>query len=189
MTFDPDATQRATPPPQVPGRALVLLAALGAAAIVTLAFATPSDWVTPIALRLWLPVWLLGVLVTGAPLLDQRARWVVRVARLARFRFMKWGGGGYAAIAVIGFLWLELDRVIETVSVLGALFDEWSLRGLFRGLLDFGIESFLNGLKAAIWPVFWRDLFPMSSMPPAAVVAWLTFECARWGVRQLETPR
>jgi hypothetical protein len=189
---DFEVTQRAAPPPAGPPQRIApdMLAALvvfGGAAVAAVALLVPDTWGAYYATRLWLPLWVIACLVAGGALLEQRSKWVTRISRVSRHRLVDWGGGAYAAIALVCFGWLEWARFLEFWHSLQALAGTWGVRDFVRGLFDFGIDSFLNGVYAFVWPAFWKNAFSAGQMWPAALVGWGVFESGRWAVRQLAT--
>ena len=190
--FEP--TLRAAPPPAGPPQrigsdTLAALIVFGGLAVAGMALLVPDTWGAYYALRLWLPLWVLACLVAGGALLEQRSRWVTRMSRVSRHQLVEWGGGAYAAIALCCFGWLEWARFLEFWQSLVALADKWDVREVVRGLFDFGIDSFLNGVFAIAWPAFWKKAFSAGQMWPAVLVGWGVFESARYAVTQLARPQ
>lgn len=196
MAFNPEATQKATPPlaprPQLEREPLLLVTALGGAAIAAMALLVPDTWGAYYALRLWLPLWVVACMVYGGALLESRNRWVTRITRLSRGQLAEWGGGAYSAIALVCFLWLELAQVRELfvwIAQTDWYTDKFGVGDIVResvgNLVDFFMGSFKNGLYAFIWPAFWKKTFTAGQMWPAAVVGWGVFASGKWAVEYL----
>lgn len=195
---DDEPTLRATPsvaPPPGPSidpQTLAAIVVAGGLAIAAMTLLVPETWGAYYALRLWLPLWIIGCLVFGGALLQQRNKWVVRFTRVQRNQVVAWGGGAYGAIALTCFLWLEWGQVLDLFDWIAQT--EWYaddlgvreiVRHLTRNLVDFFLGSFMNGLYAFIWPAFWSKAFSAGQMWPAVLVGWGVFECARWAVQRL----
>ncbi len=171
---------------------LVLVLLLGALACVLVAQFVPVEWIAYYALRLWWPVWALGVIVYGGPRVGGRTAWMTKALRLGRGQFVEWGGGPYAAIAIACFAWQEWAQVRELYDWIvqtSWYTDKFGVRAIvrdaFRNVFDFFISSFMNGLYAFVWPAFWKQSFHAGNQWPAVVVAWTLFEAGKWTVRRL----
>jgi hypothetical protein len=183
---DPQAAPPATPPP-LSLDLLLLTALVGALAITVAGAFAPTEWLQYYAPRLWMPVWVMGVLLYGGPRVTGRAAWLTKAFRLGRGQFAEWGGGPYAAIAIVCFAWLEwaqLRELIQWVVETDWYTDKAGVREIvrdsFRNVLDFFIGSFMNGLYGFIWPAFWKKVFTVGMQWPAVAVAWALFEAGRW---------
>jgi len=170
-------------PARIHPRDLAVILVGGALAVAGMALLVPGTWGEHYALRLWLPVWVIATAVHGGALLEAGGPWVKRVRRVGRSALAQWGGGAYAAIALVVFLWLEWARGAEFVQQVLGLTSSDAVRELIRGLFDFGLDSFMNGVHAIAWPAFWDKAFSAGHMWAAALVAWGVFASARWAVR------
>jgi hypothetical protein len=178
-------------PPAAPGLALAdlgLTLLLGVLVLVALPWLSLAGvevprWVTYFAVHLWVPLWLIGGLVAGGPLLSDRQPWLKKSLRFGRAQFIEYGGGFYGAVALTCFLWLEWARVQEE-DWGGFLYDP-SWHGVVRQLIDFSIASVMNGIFAVAWPGFLGKVFDSGNAWPAIAVGYAWFEGARWLVRHL----
>lgn len=196
MTADHEPTLRVTPP-SAPRRRLdpdqlLLITALGGAAVASMVLLVPDSWGAYYATRLWLPLWVLACLVHGGALLESRSPWITRITRVSRHQLVEWGGGAYAAIALVCFAWLEWAQLVELFDWIAQT--EWYtdkfgvreiVRDSFRNIFGFFIDSFMNGLYAFIWPAFWKKTFSAGQMWPAALIGWGVFACGQWAVTRM----
>lgn len=185
----PDAPQNpeppVTPPASEPGLAgtdLLLTALLGGLACTLLGWLAPQPWVAYYALHLWLPLWLIVCVVFGGPLLAGRGPWLKRALRVTRGQFVEYGGGFYGAVALTCFLHLEWARLQE--EWLDLLLDP-SVRGIVQNIVQFSIDSIMNGIWAIAWPGFLGKVFDSRGVWPAIVVGYAVFEAGRFLVRHL----
>jgi hypothetical protein len=177
---------------KLPLEHLVLAALLGALAIALAGDFIPIDWVQYYALRLWLPIWLLACAHYGLPRVSDRRPWLVRYARVGRGQFAEWGGGPYAAIAIVCFAWTEWAQLRELVQWI--VETEWYtdksgvrdlIRDAARNVAGFFVGSVMNGFYAFVWPAFWKKTFTIGQQWPAVAVAWALFEAGRGLVTSL----
>jgi hypothetical protein len=189
---DSQSTPPATPQQALPLDLLILTALAGALVIAVAGAFAPVEWIQYYASRLWMPVWVMAVLLYGGPRVAGRRAWVTKAFRFGRGQFVEWGGGPYAAIAIVCFGWLEWAQLRELVQWIAET--EWYtdkfgvreiVRGAFRNVLDFFIGSFMNGLHAFVWPAFWKRCFTVGQQWPAVAVAWTLFEAGKWAARKL----
>ena len=108
------------------------------------------SWLQESAIRLWLPLWFLAIVINSHFLSGTRWQRLRRPVAYARLNITKFGSGFYGAVALIMFLNLELTRVLESVKEwqnievsFGSFFVEWLIR--------FGVDSFLNGIFSMVW--------------------------------------
>lgn len=181
-----------TPPPAIPLDQLILTALLGALACALVSAFVPVEWIAYYALRLWAPIWLLACLVHGGPRVPGRSNWLRRYTRLGRSQFIEWGGGAYAAIAIVCFAWLEWAQLRELYEWIVGI-DWYNNKSAVREFVQssaqntvgFFIGSLMNGLHAFVWPAFWKKCFTVGMQWPAVAVAWGVFEAGRWGIGQM----
>ena len=186
--------------PEAPGTLpldqLILVASVGALVIVVAGAFAPVEWLQYYAPRLWMPVWVMGVLYFGGPRVTGRAAWMTRALRFGRGQVSEWGGGPYAAIAIVCFAWLEWAQLRELFQ--WVIDTEWYadkfgvreiVRSAFRNVLDFFIGSFMNGVYGFVWPAFWKKSFSAGQMWPAALVGWGVFASGKWAVQQMAAPQ
>ncbi len=183
------------PPPTPPALALdllLLIALLGALEGVLVAEFVPVEWIAYYSLRLWLPVWLLACLVYGGPRVSGRGNWIKKHVRLGRSQFVEWGGGAYAAIALVCFAWLEFAQFRELFDWIVGI--DWQddksavrefVQSMAHNVTGFFVGSFMNGLYAFVWPAFWKKIFTAGTQWPAVAVAWGMFEAGRWTLLQV----
>jgi len=85
------------------------------------------------------------------PVVELPKRWFLRL-------WTRKGGGFYGLGFVITFVVLEIQAitgdVIESESLSAFIMGE-----AFGFLLRFSVQSFINGLRAVIWPVYVLDVF------------------------------
>jgi len=191
----PSPNRPTGPTERVDPQVLALLILVGGAAVAAVALLLPGTWGEYYATRLWLPLWVLGCLVFGGALLENRSRWVIRISRVSRNRLVDWGGGAYGAIALVCFGWSEFDQLRETAEWLSSI--DWQAgggavremaQGLAHNMFQLVFQSIMNGIQAFIWPAFWKQSFSAGNMWPAAVVGWGVFESARYAVLQVARP-
>ena len=153
--------QTPTPPDATPGLELdlLLLAMLGGvAAMLAMLLAFGGRWMGYYTVHLWLPMWLLACAVFGGARLADRPAWLRKGLRVTRGQFVEYGGGFYGATALIAFGWLEWQRFQDLLPALG-----WppSAQQVVRQLVDFSIDSVMNGLWAFVWPAFHAKAFEL----------------------------
>ena len=189
--MEPQGPTPSAPLP-LPLEQLLLTVLLGALACVLVSVFVPSEWIAYYALRLWLPVWVMGAVIYGGPRIAGRSTWMTKLVRFGRGQFVEWGGGPYAAIAIACFLWIELAQIREFYDWIAQTdwyTDKFGVRAIvrdaFRNVFDFFISSVMNGLYAFIWPAFWKKAFSVGNQWPAVAVAWALFEAGKWTVRTL----
>src|SRR5688572_20201817 len=180
------------PQPSLPLDLLLLTALAGALAIAVAGAFAPVEWLQYYAPRLWMPVWVMGVLLYGGPRVAGRAAWVTKAFRFGRGQFVEWGGGPYAAIAIVCFGWLEWAQLRELYQwIVDTEFyvDKAGMRRLAQefghNFVGFFVGSFMNGFHAFVWPAFWKKVFTVGQQWPAVAVAWSLFEAGKWTARKL----
>lgn len=179
-------------PPKLAAEHLALAMLAGALLLVLIAAFSPIEWLGYYATRLWLPVWAIACLVYGGPRLAVRSSWLTKSVRLGRGQWMEWGGGPYAAIAIVCFVWQEIAQLRELVQwfVETEFYtDKFGIRTLIRegaqNIGQFFVGSFMSGMYAFGWPAFWNKTFDAGQMWPAAAIAWAMFEAGKATARRL----
>jgi hypothetical protein len=78
-------------------------------------------------------------------------------------KWMTFGGGFYGLLALLTFIYIELDQTVQFLihatgwqSFLNLL--------TFDAILGMIIESFVNMLKALLWFSYWPDVFDMENV-------------------------
>ncbi|MEQ8330348.1 MAG: hypothetical protein RH859_07815 [Longimicrobiales bacterium] len=94
------------------------------------------------------------------------------------------GGGYYALCAVLTFLFLEGEALVDDVLAADGIGDLIQ-GGIVEWLISFGLDTIMNTLLAAIWPVEWIDRM---GVLPAALVAGALFG-AWWAGSRVWTAR
>ena len=162
---------------------LLLVMALGALGFTLLHTLIPlvpafeqADWVADFAWRLWLPLWLIGGVYFGAPLLATRPGWFKLGGRFSRGRMSEWGGGFYGAVALAIFIVLELERLfVQWSDIIAIAGDRHFVREVIRNFLDFSLATLMNSVWAAAWPAFHAKAFAMRQIWPAVAIGALVF--------------
>ncbi|WP_154223370.1 hypothetical protein [Marinicella rhabdoformis] len=69
-------------------------------------------------------------------------------------KWVEFGGGFYGLVAVLTYILLEINEIIELFSSkLGIMAAIYELG--FGSIIDFFIESLMNFIVAITWPVYW----------------------------------
>lgn len=69
-------------------------------------------------------------------------------------KWVEFGGGFYGLVAVLTYLIIEVQEVIELLSSEGGILEAIGQLGIGT-LINFFIESLLNFITAITWPVYW----------------------------------
>jgi hypothetical protein len=162
---------------------LMLTAMLGGVLVMLGALLVAGGpWLAYYTVHLWLPMWLLACAVFGGARLADRPGWMRRWLRVARGQFVEYGGGFYGAVALIAFAWLEWERLAGFIEFLAS---SPGVQGIVRQLIDFSIDSVLNGLWAFIWPAFFHKAFEMHDFWAALGLSAGVFGAAQALMRRL----
>lgn len=71
-------------------------------------------------------------------------------------KWVEFGGGFYGLVAVLTYILLEINEIIELFSSkLGIMAAIYELG--FGSIIDFFIESLMNFIVAISWPVYWMN--------------------------------
>ena len=93
------------------------------------------------------------------------------------FLHSKWvtfGGGFYGLLALLTFIYIELEQSIQFVlnaTDLQAYLDLFS----FGAIVSMLVESLLNMIKAALWFAYWPDVFDMVNGFVWVITAYLGY--------------
>jgi len=93
------------------------------------------------------------------------------------FLHSKWitfGGGFYGLVALLTFIYIELEQMILFVLNATGLHSYLDLFSI-SAIITMFIESILNMIKAALWFSYWPDVFNMSNRFMWIVVAYLGY--------------
>lgn len=129
-------------------------------------------WLQSYALRLWLPVWCIAVLMLSGVFAAFKSRWLRRPLAYARYNIIEFGGGFYGTVALATFLSLEANRIAEQFAEWQTPDNGW-IRALVLELVDFSIDSIMNGIWAMIWPAFHNKAFAATFWPALGLAAGL----------------
>lgn len=129
-----------------------------------------AEWLKQYALMLWVPIWLLVCIVRGHMLSFACLPAMRRGVAYTRYHLMEYGGGFYGVVAVVMFINLELARLWQATQELTQFEGSW-IKALIPWLMDFGIDSIMNGIYSFVWPAFHHKVFPAAFWPAIAVAA------------------
>lgn len=135
-------------------------------------------WLQSYALRLWLPVWCIAVLMLSGVFAAFKSRWLRRPLAYARYNIIEFGGGFYGTVALATFLSLEANRIAEQFAEWQTPDSGW-VPALVMEVIDFSIDSIMNGIWAMVWPAFHNKAFAANFWPALGLAAGLYF-LAEW---------
>jgi hypothetical protein len=89
-------------------------------------------------------------------------------------KWMTFGGGFYGLVALLTFIYIELDQTVQfLIHVTG-----WqSFLNLltFDAILGMVIEAFVNMLKALLWFTYWPNVFDMENVAIWFVASYMGY--------------
>ena len=88
-------------------------------------------------------------------------------------KWMKFGGGFYGVVALITFVAVEADEVMDFIGNIADRVGDFSNLGLDL-IIDFFINSLMNFITAITWPVYWMSRIESSHI-------WVWFVAAYGG--------
>jgi len=92
--------------------------------------------------------------------------------KILRKKFIEFGGGFYGILALMTYLHVEFNQLVDFIKSFTSLSDFIDSIG-FKMLINFFIEAMMNLVTAFIWPIYWIKILPVGSLWVWVVVAFL----------------
>lgn len=89
-------------------------------------------------------------------------------------KWMTFGGGFYGLVALLTFIYIELDQTVQFLIHATGWQSFLNLLS-FNAILGMIIESFLNMLKALLWFSYWPDVFDMENVAIWFIASYLGY--------------
>ena len=92
--------------------------------------------------------------------------------RILQKKFIKFGGGFYGILALMTYLHVEFNQIVDFFKNFTSLSDFIDSIG-FKMLINFFIEAAMNLMTAFMWPIYWMKILPVDSLWVWVVIAFL----------------